>query len=112
MKKKVDKFEQLKAGIVHKISTTKQIISSDGFKTNSEMKHSVRKTIQSILSEVKQLENLNVSAAQKQGAWLTFSKRISPEALEIRKKDVIKLKEHYRQLTNLSIGKKTRNYRI
>jgi len=39
------------------------------------MKHSARKTITQILEDIRQLEQLNVQATQKQGAWLNFSKK-------------------------------------
>jgi len=75
-------------------------------KSNSEMKHQVRKTISSVLDDIKQLEQLNVQATQQQGAWITFKGKIDPEILNQRKRDVVKLKEHHRQLQELSIGKK------
>jgi len=61
--------------IVNQISTTKTLISDEGFKSNSEMKHQVRKTISSVLDDIKQLEQLNVQATQQQGAWITFKEK-------------------------------------
>jgi len=96
----------LKAKIVNQISSTKTLINDESFKSNSEMKHMVRKTITTILEDIKQIEQLNVQATQQQGAWISFKGKIDPEILNQRKRDVVKLKEHHRQLQELSIGKK------
>ena len=103
--KKIDNFEIIKVKIVNDITKVRSSINNENFVSNTEFKHNVRVMLAGILQDIKELERLNIQAEQKKDKWIYLTKPIDPEILKIRKSDVIKLYEHYRQLQKYSIGK-------